>query len=76
MATTGSQHIRNLGCQLGSLKKNCFNKTAGNFLEINRKHVFTASKRNIIVKEYSVKKKLEQILSKGYIFPFQTLINK
>ena len=48
-------------------------KTAADFLEINRKHVFTASNRNII-KNRVEKKRLELILSKNYSFLIQTLI--
>ena len=40
---------------------------------LSRKHVFTASNRNII-KNRVEKKKLEQILSKSYRFFIQTLI--
>ena len=46
---------------------------AANFLEISRKHVFTASIRNI-TKNRVEKKNLGQILSKRYIFHIQTLV--
>ena len=42
-------------------------KTAADFLEINRKHAFTASNRNII-KNRVEKKKLELTLSKKLQF--------
>ena len=48
-----------------------FSKTAANFLEISRKHVFTASNRNII-KNKVQNNKCEQILSKSYNLLFQT----
>ena len=69
MATGISQH----GCHLGFFKDFIFSKTAANFLKIRRKHVFTSSNRNII-KNRVEKKKLEQILSKGYSYLIQTLI--
>ena len=74
MATAVSQHVRHLGRHLGFFKNFIFCKTAASFLEISRKHVFTAWSRNIILNNRVVKKKLaEQILSKSYSF-FQTLI--
>ena len=68
MATVVSQHVRHIGF----FKKIDFHKTAANFTEISRKHVFAASNRNII-KNRIYKKKL-QVFSKVYSFLFQTLI--
>ena len=48
MATVISQHVHHLGCHLGFLKNIILSKNAANFLKISRKHVFTASKWNII----------------------------
>ena len=48
MATVVSQHGRHLGRHLGFFKNFIFSKIAANFLENNRKHVFTASSRNIV----------------------------
>ena len=48
-------------------------KTAATFLEISRKHVFTASNSNITKNSVEMKK-LEQILPKCYSFIVQTLI--
>ena len=73
MATVVSQHVRHFGCHLRIFKYYIFSKIATNFLEISRKHIFTASNGNII-KNKVEKKKLEQILSKSYSFLFQTLI--
>ena len=47
MATAVSQHVRHIGRHLG-FKKIISRKTAANFTEISRKHVFAASIRNII----------------------------
>ena len=48
MATVVSQHVRHLSHHLYlGIFKNFFSKTAANVLEISRKHVFTASNRNI-----------------------------
>ena len=69
MATAVSQNNR----YLGFFKNIIFSKTAANFLEISRKHVFTASNTNII-KNRAEKKRLKQILPKSYSFRFQTLI--
>ena len=44
MVTVVSQHVRHLGF----FKKFILHKTAANFTEISRKHVFVASNRNII----------------------------
>ena len=44
MATVVSQHVR----RLGFFKDFILSKTAANFTEISRKHVFAASNRNII----------------------------
>ena len=49
MATAVSQHVHHLGRHLGFFKNFTFSKTAANFLEFSRKHVFTASNRNILV---------------------------
>ena len=47
MATAVSQHVRHLGF----FKNFIFSKTAASYLAIlNRKHVFTASNRNMIMK--------------------------
>ena len=46
MATVVSHHIRHLGCQF--FKKIILRKTAAVFTKISSKHVFAASKRNII----------------------------
>ena len=56
--------------RLRFLKIFIFGKTAGNFLGISRKHVFTASNGNVIKNRTSKsgKKKLVQILSKSYSF--------
>ena len=68
MATVISQHVHHLGHHLGFFKNlNILCKTAANFTEIRRKHVFTASNRNIITNRVQ-KKKLNQILSKSYSF--------
>ena len=48
MATVVSQHVRHFGRHLGFFKKFILLKIAANFTEINRKHVFAASNRNII----------------------------
>ena len=45
MAAVVSQHVRHLGRHLGFFKNFILRKTAANFTEISRKHVFTASKR-------------------------------
>ena len=47
-----------------------FSKIEENFLEVSRKHVFTAANSNII-KNRVEKKKLDQILSKGTVFLFK-----
>ena len=44
MATINSQHVRHLRF----FKNFIFSKNAANFLEISRKHMFTASNTNII----------------------------
>ena len=71
MATVVSQYARPLGRHLGFFKNFILPKTAANFLEISRTHVFAASNRNITENRME-KKKLEQILSKSFLF--QTLI--
>ena len=48
MATILSQHVSNLARHLGFLKNFIFSKNAVNYLEIIKKHVFTASNTNII----------------------------
>ena len=69
MATVNSQHVRHLGF----IKNSILRKTAANFTEISRKHVFAASNGDII--ENSVlKKKLDQFFPKIHNFVFQTLI--
>ena len=57
---------------LDFFQKFYFGKTAADFLEISRKHVFTASNRNII-KNRVEKKKLEE-MSKSFSFFIQNLI--
>ena len=74
MVTVVLQHVRHLGRHLGFFKISIFSKTAGNFLEISRKHVFTTSSNRNTIKNRVRKKKLEEILSESYIFLFQTLI--
>ena len=69
MATVVSQHVPHLDRHRKFFKKNIFGKIAANFLEISRKHVFTASNRNI-VKNTVRKKKLAQILSESYSLSF------
>ena len=46
-------------------------KIAANFTEISRKHVFSASNRNIVNNIESRKKKLEQIFLKNLVFYFE-----
>ena len=75
MATVVSQHVRHLGRHLGFFKNFIFRKTAANFSEISRKHVFAASNRNTILKNRAQKKKLEQIFPKNFSFLFRTLIS-
>ena len=48
MATVVSQHVRHLGRHLGFFENFILPKTAENFTEISRKHVFAASNRNLI----------------------------
>ena len=48
MSTTVSQHVHHLGRHIGFFKNFILPKTAANFTEISRKHVFAASRRNII----------------------------
>ena len=48
MATVVSQHVHHLGRHLGLFKKIISYKSAANFTEISRKHMFAASNRNII----------------------------
>ena len=48
MATVVSQHARHLGHRLRFFKNFILRKTAANFTGNSRKHVFTASNRNII----------------------------
>ena len=62
-----------IGRHLKFFKNFYFSKNAANFLEISRKHVSTASIKNI-GKNRVEKKKLKQILPKSYSFRFQTLI--
>ena len=69
MATIVSQDVFHLGRHIGLFKKYILFKSAANFTVIIRKHVFAASNRNKIK---SLKKNLEQILSKSYSFLFQT----
>ena len=60
MATVVSQHGRHIGRHLGFFETFILRKIAANFTEISRKHVSTASNRNII-KNRVKKKKLEQM---------------
>ena len=46
MATVVSQHVHHLGRHLGFSKIFISRKTAANFTEISRRHVFAASNRN------------------------------
>ena len=69
METANSQHVRHLGF----FKNFILCKTAANFTEISRKHVFAASNRDIIENRV-LKKKLEQFFPKIHSFVFQTLI--
>ena len=48
MATVVSQHFLHLGRQLGFFKNFILRKTAINFTENSRRHMFAASTRNII----------------------------
>ena len=65
METAISQHVPHLGF----FKDFIFSKTAAKFFEISRKHVFTASNRNIIRNRVEKKKlHVEQILSKVTVF--------
>ena len=48
MAAIVLQHVRLVGRHLGFSQKNILRKTAPNFTEISRKHVFAASNRNMI----------------------------
>ena len=73
MATVVSQHIIPLGRHLVFFNSFILRKTAANFTEISRKHVFAASNRNINENRVQ-KKKLEQIFPKIYSFLFRTLI--
>ena len=73
MTTVVSQHVRHLGRHLGFFKTFILRKTAANFTETRRKHVFATSNRNII-KNRVYKMKLKQIFSKLYNFLFRTLI--
>ena len=60
MATVISQHI----FLPGFFKNLIFNKNAANFFEISRKHVFTASNRNIIknrVEKKEIKKNYQKL---------------
>ena len=67
------QSFDNMSAILDFLKIIFSAKMQANFLEISRKHMFTASNTNII-KIRVEKKKLKQILLKSYSFRFQTLI--
>ena len=73
MATVVSQHVRHLGHQLGYFKKIILRKTASNFTEISRKHVFADSNRNIIIRTES-KEEIRTYFVKSHSFLFQTLI--
>ena len=48
MAMVASQDVRHIGRHLGFFKKFTLRKTAANFTEISRKHVFAAPNWNII----------------------------
>ena len=70
MATFVLQHVSHLERRhlAGFFKNLIFSKTAANFLEIDRKYVFTASNRNII-KNRELKKKFD-FLKKKLQFSF------
>ena len=63
MATVVSQHVRHIGRHLGFFKNCILRKTATNFTEISRKHVFADWNSNKIKKRVE-KNKLEQIFLK------------
>ena len=48
MATVALQHVRHIGRHLGFFENFILRKTAVNFTEISRKHVFAALNRIII----------------------------
>ena len=48
MTTAVSQHVRHIGRHFGNFKNFILRKTAANFTEISRIHVFAASNRNVI----------------------------
>ena len=50
MTTVVLQHVRHLGRHLEFFNNFILRKTAENFTEISRKHIFAASNRNIIKK--------------------------
>ena len=74
MTTAVSQHVCHFGRHLGFFKNFIFSKTAANFLEISRKHVFTGSNKNIVNNRVKLNNKFEQIFSKSCSFLFQILI--
>ena len=63
MATVVSQLVHHLSRHLGFFKKFILRKTAANFTDINRKHVFASPTRNT-VKNRVKKMKLQEMLSK------------
>ena len=68
MATVVSQHVRHLGCYLGFFKNFILSKTAANFTEISRKHVFAASNWNIIEnKAWVALGKISELLSNFFV---------
>ena len=64
MATVDSQNVRHLGRHLGFFKKFLLRKTAANFTEISRKHMFAASDM-ILIKKQSLKEEIRTNLSKS-----------
>ena len=66
MATLVSQHVHLLGHHLGFFKTFILRKTAANFAEISRKHVFAVFNRNII--KNSLKEEITTIFPKDLQF--------
>ena len=69
MTTVVSQHVRYLGHHLEFFINFNLCKTVANFSEISRKHVFSASNRNLI--KNRVKHQLQQIFPKFIVFNFK-----
>ena len=66
MATFVSQHVRHIGF----FNNFIFSKNAANFLEVSRKHVFTASNTNII------KNKVEKEIKTNFAKKLQFSLSK